>query len=48
MPKHDVDLDEDNLKVTEQEVKVEGEFSKSFSWRQNMRALPSHHLPLND
>ena len=48
MPEKDVNLNEDNSKETEQEVKVEGESSKSLSLRQMMRALPPHHLPLKD
>jgi hypothetical protein len=41
-------LDEDNSNETEEEVKVEGESSKSISFRERMRALPPHHLPLKD
>jgi hypothetical protein len=49
VPEKDVDLDEDKSNETEEEeVKVEGESSTSISFRERMRALPPHHLPLKD
>jgi hypothetical protein len=42
-------LDEDKSNETEEEeVKVVRESSKSLSFRERMRALPPHHLPLKD
>ena len=48
MPEQDVNLDEDNSKKTELEVKMKDESSKSLSWQQMMRTLPPHHVPLKD
>jgi hypothetical protein len=49
VPEKDVNLDEDKSNETEEEeVKVVGESSKSLSFRERMRALPPHHLPLKD
>ena len=48
VPEKDVDLNEDKSNETEHEVKVEGEFLKSLSFRQRMRVLPPHHLPMKD
>ena len=48
VPDQDADLDEDNSKKMEHEVKVEGESLKYLSWRQKIRALPPHHLPLKE
>ena len=48
MPEKDANLNEDKSNETDQEVKVEGESSKSLSFRQMMRGLSPHHLPLKD
>jgi hypothetical protein len=48
MPEKDDNLDEDKTNETEQEVKEEGESSKSLSFRKRMRGMSPHHLPLKD
>ena len=48
VPDKDADLDEEKPKETEQEVKVVGESLKSRSFRERMRGLSPHHLPLKD
>ena len=44
----DVDLDEDKSNEIEQEVKVEGKSSKSFSFCERIRELSPYRRPLND
>jgi hypothetical protein len=44
----DIDLNEKKSNNTAQEVKVEGESSKSLSFRERMRGMTPHHLPLKD
>jgi hypothetical protein len=48
VPEKDANLDEDKSNETEEEVKVEGESSKSISFREWMRGMTPHHLPLKD
>jgi hypothetical protein len=49
VPEKDADVDEDNSnEMEEEEVKIVGESSKSLSFRERMRALPPHHLPLKE
>ena len=48
MPKKDFDLDENKSNETEQEVKEEGESSKSLSFRKRMRGLSPHRRPLKN
>jgi hypothetical protein len=49
VPENDTNVDEDKSNETEEEeVKVVGESSKSLSFRERMRALQPHHLPLKD
>ena len=47
-PEKDVDLGEDKPKENEHEMKVVGKSSKSRSFRERMRGLSPHHLPLKD
>ena len=48
VPEKDADLDENKLNKTEQEMKVEGESSKSVSFLERMRGLLPHRRPLKD
>jgi hypothetical protein len=48
IPEKDADLEQDKSNETEQEVKVEGESSKSTSFREGMRGLSPHRRPLKD
>ena len=48
MPEKDADLDEDKSNETEEEVNVIGESSKSLSFRDRMRGMTPHHLPLKE
>jgi hypothetical protein len=48
VPKKDADLEEDKSNETEEDVKVKRESSKSLSFRERMRGMMPHHLPLKD